>query len=143
MPLIMLSAVMRAPSAVALAAFFALIAAGCGGTPVREAPSVDGIADTIAELEQALSERDLARICDRIFSPEARRRAGGEECQRRLARTTRTVESPRLELLSIDLRPEGALARVRASAGDEPPAVDSMRFVAVEGVYRVDSLSSG
>ena len=139
----MLPDVMRASSAVTLLAFFALIAAGCGGGPARESPSVDGIAETIADLEEALSERDLGRICDRILSPEARRRAGGEECPRRLARTTRAVERPRLELVSVTLGRDGAIARVRASAGDEPPALDSMRFVAVEGAYRVDSLSSG
>jgi hypothetical protein len=143
MPLIMLPDVMRAPSAVTLLAFVALIAAGCGGGPARESPSVDGIAETIADLEEALSERDLGRICDRIFSPEARLRAGGEECPRRLARTTRAVERPRLELVSVTLGRDSAIARVRASAGDEPPALDSMRFVAVEGAYRVDSLSSG
>lgn len=143
MTLIMLPVVTRAPSAATLAAFLALIAAGCGGTPARETPSVDGITETIADLEQALAERDLGRICNRIFSPEARRRAGGEECPRGLARTTRTVERPQLELVSITLGRDSATARVRASSANEPPALDSMGFVPVEGAWRVDSLSSG
>ena len=139
----MLPVVTRAPAAATLAAFLALIGAGCGGTPAREAPSVDGITETVADLEQALSERDLGRICDRIFSPEARRRAGGEECPRRLARTTRTVQRPQLELVRVTLGRDDAVARVRASSAGAPPALDSMRFVAIEGAWRVDSLSGG
>ena len=139
----MLPVVTRAPSAAALTAFFALVVAGCGGASARESPSVDGIAETVANLEQALAERDLGRICNRIFSPEARRRAGGEECPRRLARTTRTVERPRLELVRVTLGRDSAVARLRASSAGEPPALDSMRLVAVEGAWRVDSLSSG
>jgi hypothetical protein len=139
----MLPGVKRAQSAATLAAFFALVSAGCGGPTPREAPSVDGITETLADLEEALSERDIVRICDRILSPDARRRAGGEECPRRVARTTRRVRDPELELVSITLDGEGAIARVRASTDDEAPALDSMRFVAVDGAYRVDSLSSG
>ena len=139
----MLPVVTRAPAAATLAAFLVPIAAGCGGTPARDTPSVDGISRTVADLEQALDERDLGRICDRIFSSEARRRAGGEECPRGVARTTRTVERPQLELVSVSLSGDKAVARVRASSGDEPPALDSIRFVAADGAWRVDSLSSG
>lgn len=134
---------MRAPFAAALAASLVLVAAGCGESPGRETASVDGIEQTLADLEEALSERDSARICDQIFSPEARRRAGGEECRRRLARTTSGLDEPSLELVSVTLGRDGAIARVRAEAGGQAPAIDSMRFVAVEGAYRVDSLSSG
>ncbi len=143
MPLIMLPTVMRAPTAAALALSAALTAVGCGGAPTRDAPSVEGIADTVSDFEDALSERDLTRVCDRILSPEARRRAGGEECPRRLARTTRALETPQIELVSVTLARDGAVARVRASSGEAPPAIDSMRFVPAEGGYRIDSLSSG
>jgi hypothetical protein len=139
----MLPAVKRAPAVVALFAVWALAAAGCGGSPGEGAPSVEDIGETVADFEQALSDRDVDRICDRLFSPEARRRAGGEECARRLARTTRTVEDPSIELVRITLGRGDAVARVRASAGDDPAAIDSMRFVPVEGEYRIDSLESG
>jgi hypothetical protein len=143
MPLIMLPAVKRASALAALAALTAVVGAGCGGSTARDAPSVDSITETLSEFEEALSERDLDRICDRIFSPEARRRAGGEECSRRLARTASTLDSPRLELVSVTLGRGDAVARVRASTGDDPPAIDSMRFVPVEGRYRIESLSRG
>ena len=139
----MLPVLVRAPFAAALAASILLVAAGCGDSSGRETASVDGIEQTLADLEEALSERDSGRICDRIFSPEARRRAGGEECRRRLKRTTEALDSPSLELVSVTLGAGSAVAQVRADAGDAPPAIDSMRFVPIEGVYRVDSLSGG
>lgn len=143
MPLIMLPAVTRAPAAAALAANLALLAAGCGGAGGPDARVVEGVTETIEELEDALADRDLARVCERIFSPEARRRAGGEECPRRLARTTSAVDSPSIELVDVDVARGGALAEVRAWTGDDPPAIDSMRLVRGEGGYRIDSLSSG
>lgn len=143
MSLIMLPVLVRAPFAAALTASALLAVAGCGESGGRDTASVDGIEQTLAELEEALSEGDSGRICDRIFSPEARRRAGGEECRRRLQRTTGALDSPSLELVSVTLGEDSAVAQVRAEAGEAPPAIDSMRFVLVEGVYRVDSLSGG
>lgn len=143
MGLIMLPAVKRVAAAPALAATLALLGAGCGGPEARDSASIERIAETIDELEQALGEGDLDRVCEQILSPEARRRAGGEECPRRLARTTVAVERPRIELMSVTLGSTGALARVRAWTDDEPPALDSMRLVATPGGYRIESLSGG
>lgn len=143
MSLIMLPVLVHAPFAAALAASFLLVVPGCGESSGRGTASVDGIEQTLADLEDALAARDSGRICDRIFSPAARRRAGGEECRRRLSRTTEALDSPRLELVSVTLGNDSAIARVRAEAGGAPPAIDSMRFVSIEGAYRVDSLSSG
>ncbi len=142
MPFIMLSVVKRAPTAAALAASLAL-AVGCGEAGGRDSAAVENVAETVEEFEAALGDRDLARVCDQLFSPEARRRAGGEECPRRLARTTASVERPKLELLSVALDRVRATARVRAWAGEERPAIDSMRLVPGEGGYRIDSLSGG
>lgn len=139
----MLPAVNCAPAAAALAAILALGASACGETGARGSPSVDGVAEAIEGLEDALGARELGRVCEQILSPEARRRAGGEECASRLARTTGGVRSPRIELLSVTLGRGGAIARVRASNGEEPPAIDSVRLVPGEGGYRIDSLSSG
>jgi hypothetical protein len=139
----MLPGVTRAAAAAALAANLALLAAGCGGSDGADPRAVDGVTETIEELEEALGDRDLARVCERIFSPEARRRAGGEECPRRLARTTSAVDSPSIELVDVDVGRGGVSAEVRAWTGDDPPAIDSMRFVRADGRYRIDSLSSG
>ena len=139
----MLPVVKRVAAAWALAATLALLGAACGGPEGGDSASVDRIAETIDELEQALGERDLERVCKEILSAEARRRAGGEECPRRLRRTTVAVQQPRIELVSVTLGSAGALARVRAWTDDEPPALDSMRLVAESDGYRIESLSGG
>jgi hypothetical protein len=139
----MLLAVKRTHACAAVAATVALAACGGEASNPRGAPSVAAIADAIEELEDALGDRDLDRVCERVFSPEARRRAGGEECRARLVRTTRNLDDPRIELLSIRLGRETATARVRASSGDEPPAIDSIELVPVGRGYRVESLSAG
>jgi hypothetical protein len=137
----MLPAVKRTPACAALAATLALAACGGEASGPGKAPSVAAIADAIEELEDALGDRDLDRVCNRVFSPEARRRAGGEECRARLVRTTRNLDDPRIEMLSIRFRRDAATARVRAWTGDEPPAIDSIELVPVGRGYRVESLA--
>jgi hypothetical protein len=142
MSLIMLPAVKRAPAWAAVAATLALGACGGEASAPGAAPTVEGIANAIEELEGALDDRDLDRVCERVFSPEARRRAGGEECRARLMRTTRNLDDPRIELVSIRLGRGSATARVRAWTADEAPAIDSIELVPSGTGYRVESLSA-
>ena len=141
MPLIMLPAVKSAPAVAILASI--LVLAGCGerGSTVPEGGSLEPIEETIDAFEEALENRDLERVCDQIFSPEGRLRAGGEECPRRLARTLARVRDPDLEVLGVTLGRDAAIARVRASSAGEEPAIDTIRLVLVEGRYRIESLS--
>jgi hypothetical protein len=135
----MLPAVKYAPAAAALAAFLAL--AGCGGAPSSGGVSTQRISDTLDSLQSALAARDYGRICDVIFSPEGRRRAGGEECPRRLARTSAGVRDPQIELVSARREGDAVVARVRAWSDGERPAIDVVRLVPAAGGYRVESLS--
>ena len=137
----MLPAVKIAPAAAALAATLAM--SGCGGGD-DEAAAIDpreSVAAAVDELEDAIRTRDYRRVCERLFSAEGRRRAGGEECQSRLARTSRGVRDPRLDLVSVDFEERGAIAHVRASADGERPAIDVVQLVSAAGGYRVESLS--
>ena len=137
----MLPAVKRAPAAATLAAISVLAACGGEDRAASRGDSVERISDTVEALEDALDDRDVKRICDRILSPEGRRRAGGEECERRLRRSTAQVEDPDLELVSVTLGRDAASARVRASAEGERPAIDVIRLVPGEGGFRVEALS--
>jgi len=135
----MLPAVKPAPAAAVLAAI--LLLEGCGGGGSPDDLARERVSRTIADLEDALAGRDFGRICDRIFSPEGRRRAGGEECRDRLARTSAGVRNPELELVSLRRVDGGAIARVRASSAGEQPAIDVIRLVPAGRGYRVESLS--
>ena len=135
----MLPAVKRARAAAVGAAILAL--AGCGGGGSGDG-AVSARADkTVEDLQDALAAHDFRRICDVIFSPEGRRRAGGEECQRRLARTSAGVKDPEIELVSARREGDAVVARVRAYADGERPAIDVVRLVPGGGGYRVESLS--
>ncbi len=137
----MLPAVTSASAVAILASLLAFTACGKGGSTAPEGGSVEPIEETIHAFEEALENRDLERVCDQIFSPEGRRRAGGEECPRRLARTVARVRDPDLELLGVTLSRDGAIAQVRASSAGEEPAIDTIRLVVVDGRYRIESLS--
>ena len=115
--------------------------AGCGNGRSADEAAFERASRTIEDLEDDLAERDYARICDVIFSPEGRRRAGGEECRRRLARTSRGVRDPRLELVSVRREGDAAIARVRAWSEGERPAIDVVRLVPGGRGYRIESLS--
>jgi hypothetical protein len=108
---------------------------------VTEGTAIEGVEETIRAFEDALESRDVERVCERIFSPEGRRRAGGEECPRRLGRTVGGVRDPDLELRGVTLGRDAAIARVRVTSAGEEPAIDTIRLVAVEGRYRIESLS--
>ncbi len=141
MPLIMLPAVKSAPAVAILASILVLAGCGEGGSTVLEGGSIEPIEETIDAFEEALENRDLELVCDQIFSPEGRLRAGGEECPRRLARTLARVRDPDLEVLGVTFGRDAAIARVRASSAGEEPAIDTIRLVVVEGRYRIESLS--
>jgi len=124
-----------------LASILALPACGEEEFGAPDRGSLERIEETIDAFEEALEDRDLEGVCERIFSPEGRRRAGGEECPRRLARTVARVRDPDLELLGVTLGRGAAIARVRASSAGAEPAIDTIRLVVVEGRYRIESLS--
>ncbi|HEV2773307.1 MAG TPA: hypothetical protein VGV57_10875 [Thermoleophilaceae bacterium] len=131
-----------APAAAILASILALAACGEGLSTAPEGDSDERIEETIDAFEDALEERDLERVCDRIFSPEGRLRAGGEECPRRLARTLARVRDPDIELLGVTLGRDAAIARVRAGSAGEEPAIDAIRLVVIEGRYHIESVSA-
>ncbi len=137
----MLPAVKSAPAVAILASILAFAACGEGRSPAPDGDSAERIEETIDAFEDALEERDLERVCNRIFSPEGRLRAGGEECPRRLGRTVARVRDPDLELLEVTHGRDTAIARVRAGSAGEEPAIDTIRLVLIEGRYRIESLS--
>ena len=137
----MLPAVKSVRAVATLVSVLAFAACGEGEPGVPEGGSVERIEETIDAFEEALEDRDLERVCDRVFSPEGRRRAGGEECPRRLGRALVRVRDPDLELVGVTLGRDAAIARMRASSAGEEPAIDTVRLAVVEGGYRIESLS--
>ena len=124
----------------------ALALAGCslgGGEedpqPVKGAPR--DVARVVSELDAATRRGQYGRICDRLFTSSARRRAGGKDCPSLLRSTARELRNPSIELVSLHVTPTRALARVRTRATGQAPIVDQLVLRRERGGYRIEALS--
>ena len=122
-----------------------LAGAGCslGGDdeppPARGAPKE--VARAVQALDLATRRRDYATICNDLFTPAAKRRAGGRGCARLLAESGREVRRPRIQLLEIELNRRGARARVRTRAEGQRPIEDTLVLRRVGREYRIEALA--
>jgi hypothetical protein len=130
----------RAAGLLALAAL-----AGCSlgdeGRPRQATGAAREVEAVVERLERAVAAGDWAAICNELFTPDARRRAGGADCQRLLRSDAAGVRAPRIELVSIELERGRALARVRSRARGQPPLGDTIELRRTEDGYRVQALS--
>lgn len=94
----------------------------------------------VERLEKAVAAKDWATICNEIFTPAARRRAGGSDCPRLLRSDAAGLRNPRIELVSIELKRGTALVRVRSRARGQPPLADVIELKRAPDGYRVESL---
>ncbi|MEX2252651.1 MAG: entry exclusion lipoprotein TrbK [Thermoleophilaceae bacterium] len=116
---------------------------GCGEDdpePVKGAAKQ--VAATVARLELLTQRKDFQVICRELFTADARRRAGGDDCPKLLAETGNDVRAPRIELLSVTIDGESARAKVRTSARGQAPVEDQIELVRERGGYRIESLTS-
>jgi hypothetical protein len=95
----------------------------------------------VERLERAVAAGEWAAICNELFTPDARRRAGSADCPRLLRSDVAGVRSPRIELVSIELERGRALARVRSRARGQPPLRETIELRRGGDGYRVESLS--
>jgi hypothetical protein len=128
----------------ACVALLALSGCSLGGDkeapPARGAPSA--VAATIQALDEAMRVRDYRGLCYELFTAEARRRAGGKDCERLLRSAAADVSRPRIQILSIRLTGKRAVARVRSSAANQPPLDDDVELVREPGRgYRISALA--
>ena len=128
----------------ACVALLALSGCSLGGDqeapPARGAPSA--AAATIEALDQATRVRDYRGICYELFTAEARRRAGGKDCERLLRSAAADVRRPRIRILSIRIQGTRAIVRVRTSAANQRPLDDDVELVHEAGRgYRISALA--
>lgn len=134
---------MKRARAVGLLALLAL--AGCSlGDDERPRPATGAAREVeavVKRLERAVAAGDWAAICNELFTPDARRRAGRADCPRLLRSDAAGVRSPRIELVPIELERDRVLARVRSRARGQPPLGDTIELRRGGDGYRVESLS--
>jgi len=95
----------------------------------------------VEQLDRATRAGDWRRICDRLFTAAARRRAGGRECAKGLRSAARDVRRPRIELVGIELRGRSARARVRTRAAGQAPVTEVLDLRLEDGRYRIQALA--
>ena len=124
-----------------------LAPAGCslGGDeepqPATGAPREIG--EVVHELERATARGGFAAICRDLFTADARERAGGPDCARRLRSAAQGVQEPTIQLRTIDLDGERATVRVRTGARGQASVGAGLVLRREQGEWRIAALRGG
>jgi hypothetical protein len=103
----------------------------------------EAVADTLDRYAAATRDKDYQTICDTLYAKDLleRVRAAGLPCEVALRTGLEDRQNPRLEVLGVEVNGDQALARVRSTAGGEPPSTDLVRLVKEDGDWHIASLS--
>jgi hypothetical protein len=127
-----------------MAASVLLASSGCSlGGDDRAKPAsgpAAEVAATVDRLERAVAERDFATICDQLFTVQARKRAGGDECAGQLGSATEGLKKPRIEIERIDVKNNRATVKVRTEAQGQARVSDGLRLRRQGGRWLVEAL---
>ena len=128
-------------AAVALAVGVGLIETGRGrDRPPPVAGTAAEAVSVVDAFQRALTTRDFAGICDRIFTARARAAAGGDNCQFVLAQAAVRLRAPTVEIRSVVLSKTGAatVGVVAGTAGGRA-GPDVIRLKRERGRFRIAS----
>ena len=118
--------------------------AGCslGADEEPKAPSraASQVGVVIAELERSVARADYGTICDDLFTPAARSRAGGSRCPRLLRSQAGPVRRPRVELGRLEVHGAAARARLRSRSEAQPPLTDVVELRREGGEWRIEAV---
>ncbi|HEY1360117.1 MAG TPA: hypothetical protein VGF21_17595 [Thermoleophilaceae bacterium] len=132
----------------ALTAWIALIAlSGCSlgsddekGKNEPAAGEAKQVAAAVSALDKAVRAGDWRTVCDRLFTPAARRRAGGRDCVRLVRSSAGDLRGARIELVGIEVSKAGAQAKVRTRSKGQAALTDTLVLKRAGGGYRIDAL---
>lgn len=128
-----------------MAAVAMLAPVGCslGGDeeprPVSGVPKA--IAATVDQLGRAIADQDYATVCGRLFTEDARRRAGGKDCVAQLRSAGEDVRRPSIEIRGIDLKGDRATVEVETRAEGQARVSDTLELRREDGRWLVEALS--
>ena len=121
-----------------------LASSGCSLGGDEEAKPASGapaqVAKTVDRLERAVVAQDYETICDRLFTAQARKRAGGAECSRQLGSAAEGVRNPSIEIQAIDVNGNRATVKVRTRARGQARVSDELRMRRQGGRWLVEAL---
>ena len=128
-----------------MAAVAMLAPVGCSLGGDEEPQPVSGvpkaIAATVDQLGRAIADQDYATVCGRLFTEDARRRAGGKDCVAQLRSAGEDVRRPSIEIRGIDLKGDRATVEVETRAEGQARVSDTLELRRVDGRWLVEALS--
>jgi hypothetical protein len=138
------TAALAAAAVLAVAVIVVLVARISGG---EDTPPVKGAArdvvETVKQFETALAGRDWRSICNRLYSSDARKAAGGDGCPTTLAQSAGGLREPRVQIISVVVRGQQATVTVAASLNGKSPVRDAIQLVREGGRFRISSAGVG
>ena len=134
------------------ATMVAAILVACGallvacGTSARQKQTArkpaQNVADAVAALQHDLSTQNYRDLCEQVFSSQARDQAGGVSCPSIVARESKGLRNPKIEIKRIEVNGHNAVARVMTSAEGQTKLAETIELVWENGGFRIEALAS-
>jgi len=138
----------RGPAATAAVLALALGVTACGGgsdRPKGPSPAQDraAVRGTLLKLEQATAAHDYATMCDQVLARTLVQRVAGAglPCETALRLGLGKVHQPRLQVATIKVTGNRALAQVYSGAAHQKASTDVVQLVREGGSWRVAALA--
>jgi hypothetical protein len=109
---------------------------GGNGTQQISGSPRDALA-AVNAFQVALARHDWGTICNRLYSDDARRRAGGSLCPAALASAAGGISQPQALVKSIAVKGKYATVTVAASIAGTSPVTSQIHLVREHGSYRI------
>ena len=128
---------MSASRRVLISAAALALLGGCGSSPS------DQVRSTLRGFADATAKRDYQALCDDYFSPALvdQVEQAGLPCEAAIRPEISSTQKPKLEIRSVDVNGDLALAKVHTSAANQPPSDDTIQLLKVKGKWRIASLA--
>ena len=127
-----------------MAVALVLTLSACSLGADEEAEPASGAAAAIAKvvdrLERATAAGEHRVICEDLFTPAARGRAGGRDCARLIRSSAREIERPSIEIRAIEVNGARARVEVLTRAAGQAAVSDSLQLRRAGGEWRIDGL---
>jgi hypothetical protein len=93
----------------------------------------------LVRYEKASRDKDYQTLCDDLFASSFVRQtaSSGLPCEVALRTALQDVRNPTLQVLSVEVNGDRALARVRGSAAGQVPGEDNYTLVRENGAWRI------
>ena len=134
----------RGAAATAAALLTAIGLAACGGdtgpTPAQDRAAVRG---ALVKLERATAAHDYATMCDQVLARTLVQRVAGAglPCETAVRLGLGKVHQPRLQVATIKVTGNRALAQVYSGAAHQKASTDVVQLVREGGSWRVAALA--